>query len=209
MLVCNPPIYSMNVRVSCCDELRYPNLGLGLPEEATDLYVPPMGWQLPSANDDDSNENEDAINAVVHETKQIRARKGITIGHIYNASLKLREVHRQCPNANVCDHSSDGRVMPRIAFFSTVVLKKDDPFLIKRDDDLIQAELHQHGHEGPPDEDDVLEVFVNAKKRGKFLDDAHWWASSLTAYSVCVRVANTHAQAVHEEARHTRCIRDA
>lgn len=62
----------------------------------------------------------------------IRSSTGITLGDILDATARLREEHRLCPDAFTGLHREDGTVDVTVVFEASIPLNAEDPLLMRR-----------------------------------------------------------------------------
>ena len=98
MLVCQPAPSEMKYWADCCNSSPHYKQG---------------SWEWHDGHGDVP------LPSVV---QTITSASGITIGDMYDATMKLREEHRLCPLANEEDHTPDGWVVPTVKFEATIQL---------------------------------------------------------------------------------------
>lgn len=134
MLICQPPIKRMSVRLSCCDPTSH------------------SGWLQ----------------------DYLKSDKGVTIGDVYDATVRLRKEHRLCHRGSLQDTGHDGFVTPQIKFEAIVQHNDDDPILAdcraaweREDAEILQGREHKQ-----------LQVrYLHAKQLGKSTTSAEYAAA--------------------------------
>lgn len=197
MLVCNPPIHSMSVTLNCCPDLPYhatfdrfessndgsiadpdpqdsqQNLALDDLEAATSVGGQDHSQEQTEAADAtnvttcDSGEDDAEINAKVTDTLLIQSSTGITVGDIYDATVRLRKQHLYCAHANLRDHRRDGTVAVAATFSAHITLKKNDPYLVEKDRQDTMIEIDWELAQTPGTANRVMSIYIEAKQRGK------------------------------------------
>lgn len=165
MLPAHIGIVRMKATMSCCrnkNRPASPQLN-GWGETIYDsfsLALSPTAHEAGEATDEDEGEEgdeegvgreslvarrdrEDMFNANVAETLEIQCATGLTIGHVSDATQKLRKAHIHCPHASLGDHAGDGTVKPEVVFGAILTLKKDDPYLHQKDKEEIHRRLYK------------------------------------------------------------------
>lgn len=160
MLVCQPPIHQMGVYASCCSSNPY-MFWLGAIEscpQAMPKYkaygsAPPHG--LP----------EPPFEILTSDT-------GITVGDLYDMTVKHRALHYRCPWAFASEHDTEGELSVRVSLGGTVHLKRNEatvtvssgwPYFPPPPPTWPPANATYL----PPRSDDLLERYVAAKGQGK------------------------------------------
>ena len=171
MLVVQPPVKSMKGNVSCCSSIidysdplalmpddHLDALGLEIADDNEDDAVPlppdaSAEQQRSSEGAEDRIEDTAAESAPetlhieretgtgVAETIRLRCETGITVGHVLDATKKLRSAHALCAHASLSEHADDGTVRPKVRFAAVLKLKKGDPHLAQKDKDEVCRRL--------------------------------------------------------------------
>ena len=139
MLICQPPVYEMEVKTTCCNRYSFGVFSLA-PQNAlaTELDAP----------------------------KPLRSKTGITIGDLLDATEEVCKKHRTCPHAQTYDHDDKGFVVVSPAFKGTVRLKDDDPTLRAQ---RSREEKARDRNAKAIDKQNRMDAYVRAKQQGKTL----------------------------------------
>ncbi|KAK3722198.1 hypothetical protein LTR37_002631 [Vermiconidia calcicola] len=148
MLICQPPVKTMNYAADCCSR-KYN----GPAEASFSLFgAVAVPTYLPA-----QPESQDLRPTVTSET-------GLTIGDLYQITVKVRKEHLHCPHANQDQHHKDGTVRAMVAFDGEIELQKNDPFIASEVKRYIEGQLEEVLEESNDVAEGKMRVYVEAKK---------------------------------------------
>ncbi|KAK5744707.1 hypothetical protein LTR17_001782 [Elasticomyces elasticus] len=145
-LICTPPITEMECVITCCSswEAPYHHDGwYGYPRNATHHLPEPK------------------------PLKRLSNPKGLTVGDLYDETVRLMEEHRLCPYEQTGNLDKDGFVRPQVTFKTTVQLLESDPELASR-----RKEAHDFDDEGER-ETANLAMFASIKQQAVDLREGY------------------------------------
>ncbi|KAK3661659.1 hypothetical protein LTR56_000148 [Elasticomyces elasticus] len=93
--------------------------------------------------------------------------KGLTVGDLYDETVRLMEEHRLCPYEQTGKLDKDGFVRPQVTFKTTVQLLESDPELASR-----RKEAHDFDDEGKREAAN-LAMFASVKQRAVDLREGY------------------------------------
>ncbi|KAK5691536.1 hypothetical protein LTR97_011529 [Elasticomyces elasticus] len=146
-LICTPPIMEMECVVTCCShwEAPYPNW-FGYPRNPRNA-----SHHLPQPK----------------PLKRVSNPKGLTVGDLYDETLRLMVEHRLCPYEQTSNLDKDGFVRPQVTFKTTVRLLENDPELASR-----RKEAHDFDDEGKREAAN-LAMFASVKQQAVDLREGY------------------------------------
>ncbi|KAK4975901.1 hypothetical protein LTR42_003522 [Elasticomyces elasticus] len=116
--ICTPSIREMECHVECCD--KWPNEStLG----GSDIHR--RDW----------DETETGVLPAPEPINPLKNPKGLTVGDLFKATIRLREEHRLCPYAKEAHVDLEsGSVQVHVSFKGQIKLSPDDPVIIALQD---------------------------------------------------------------------------
>jgi hypothetical protein len=128
MLICQPPVYYMDISLECCRHR---------PRE----YLP---------------DEETAISSPT----------GLTIGDLYDRTVKVAEAHANCPHADTSLHNSQGRVVQHVLLETNIALHPSDTSNTA-EETVLQAQNELRELERQRRQRHKINAYCMAKRRGK------------------------------------------
>ena len=101
--------------------------------------------------------------------EMLKSETGITVGQIFEVIERMQREHMLCPNGQVAQLNSDGYVKLQMTIEGSVVLKEDDPALIKKNDLLAERAGNDRAREDRSTRAAEFAQYAAAKRAGEFL----------------------------------------
>ena len=143
-LICQPPVKVMRVSIDCCS-----NQHITYEPEQFSVFSGPTPSRRLDLRPTITSEN------------------GLTVGDLYDSTIKLRAEHLHCPHAREDEHLRDGTVDVSVSFEGEIELEQDDPYVVNKIKEATKASLK---HIDQDSKRRRLGVYVRAKRTGELPD---------------------------------------
>ena len=160
MLICQPPIYDMDVYTDCC---------------------------YPTAHDFREDFTETDGKHGVHHLgcrgpfTKIHSDTGLTVGDLYDMTKELQEEHRYCPSARELQlFYEDGTADVEVVFEGTVPLQADDPIIAELGERRLKMELETTQR---MERQTQIHLYMTAKASGMTSCEPLVWTETDMRYS--------------------------